>query len=83
MNNLRDQIQLKLHHHLGGSFDRYTDITDQIIALLREEIKARDEFVMGWRENDWPEQFDRNTAEAIALAYEDLFLPEPPKEREL
>ena len=35
--------------------------------------------VIGWRENDWPEWFDRRTAEAVAELATPEPLPEAPK----
>lgn len=39
---------------------------ETLFQLVREEIDRARSVVQGWRENDWPEGFDRRTAQIMS-----------------
>lgn len=45
-----------------------------LLTHLSQEAEERDRFVLGWRERDWQEGFDRKTAQMIAEKYEQRFI---------
>lgn len=41
------------------------DLRTAILALVAQEREECAKIVIGWRESDWPEGFDRKTAEIV------------------
>lgn len=49
-------------------------IAQNLLAkFIEAQTKPRDDFIANWRNYEWPEHFDKDTAQIIADAYKQKF----------